>query len=328
LREQNPDVYFDVQRNTSTIHLEGLADDVDAVQDALVNFDIQQESRSLTSIEVGVIVGKKGVNINLIIDEHKVAIDVAKSGEKYHVTVAGPSSNVEAAMESIGELLDLNKDVTERIAIDPLVKIVFLKDSGAHIKQLQKDINAKTKENGGSVLINIDKEAAMQDCNLLVKARRPALVIALEMLDEDIEKIMKSVVTVQVDPYIVPRIIGKNGSNIKQMKQQGKGVIIEAHKTGTIQLFGESEDVEAVVQSIDKVVQENQVERIDCDASSCALTFRALVRAKSNEINTIVSGMDLDEESSQIVLRGTVENVSICSSAANAPSILSENCAT
>jgi biopolymer transport protein ExbD len=283
---------------------------VDAVEDALVNFDIQQESRSLTSIEAGVIVGRKGVNINQLIDEHMVAIDVTKSGEDYTVTVVGPSSNVEAAVESIVKLLDLNKDVTERIAIDPLVKSVFLKDSGAHIKQLQKDINAKTKEHGGSVLINIDKDAAMQDCNLSVKARRPALVVALEMMDEEIEKIMKSVVTVQVDPHVVPRIIGKSGANIKEMRKQGKGVIIEVDKAGKMQLLGESEDVEAVVQSVDKVVQNNQVERFDCDTSSIHLTFRALVRAKSKEINALVSGMDLDEERSEIVLRGSIENVS------------------
>jgi biopolymer transport protein ExbD len=289
---------------------------VDSVQNALVNFDIQQESRSLTFIEAGVIVGRKGGNINQLIDEHKVAIDVTKSGEDYSVTVTGPSSNVEAAVESIRDLLDLNKDVTERITIDPLVRNVFLKDSGAHIKQLQKDINAQTKENGGYVFINIDKDAAVQDSNLSIKARRPALAIALKMMDEDIDKIMNSVVTVQVDPEVVPRIIGKSGANIKEMRKQGKGVIIEVDKTGKMQLLGESEDVEAVVQSVDNVVQTNQVERFDCDASSINLTFRALVRAKSKEINALVSGMDLDEENSQIVLRGSVENVSKCSSSA------------
>jgi hypothetical protein len=305
-------VFVDVVRNSTTIHLEGLPEDVSAAKDALLSFDVKQECRSLTSIEAGVIVGKKGININKIIDEHKVTIDVAKSGEEYNVSVAGPASNVDLAMESIGELLDLNKDVTERVHIDPLVKIVFLNNGGAQIKQLQKDINATTKENGGSVFLSIDKDAALKDSSLHVKARRTALVIALEMLDEAIKDIMASVVTIQVDPYVVPRIIGKGGAHIKEMKKQGKGVTIEVDKAGKMQLYGsDNADVEVVVQTIQKVVAENQVERLDFDPSAINLTFRALVRAKSKEINSIVSGMDLDEDTSQIVLRGSVENVSV-----------------
>jgi biopolymer transport protein ExbD len=219
---------------------------------------------------------------------------------------------VDVAMESIGKLLDLNKEVTEQVHIDPIVKNVFLNNGGVRIKQLQKDINAKTKENLGSVFLSFDKDAALEDSSILVKARRSALEIALEMLDEAIKDIMASVVTIQVDLFIVPRIIGKGGAHIKEMKKQGKGVSIEVDNAGKMQLYGSDHaDVEAVLHTIQKMVEENQVERLDFDLSTIKLTFRALVRAKSKEINSLVSGMDLDEETSQIVLRGSAKKVSV-----------------
>jgi biopolymer transport protein ExbD len=217
-------------------------------------------------------------------------------------------------MESIGKLLDLNKEVTEQVHIDPIVKNVFLNNGGVRIKQLQKDINAKTKENLGSVFLSFDKDAALEDSSILVKARRSALEIALEMLDEAIKDIMASVVTIQVDLFIVPRIIGKGGAHIKEMKKQGKGVTIEVDKAGKVQLYGsDNADVKAVLRTIQKIGDENQVERLDFpDFDPCAINFvfRALVRAKSKEINSILSAMDLDVETSQIVLRGSAENVS------------------
>lgn len=305
-------MFVDVSRNTTTVRLEGLAEDVCEAKDALFAMDVKQESRSLTSVEASVVVGKKGVNINKLVDEHKVAIDVGNSGEDFTVSVVGASSNVDTAMSSIDELLELNKDVTELVPIDGIVRSVLLNNGGAGIKKLQKDINEKVNENDGSVFLSVDKSAQKDDSSLLIKARRPALVVASESVNEAVKEIKNSVVTIQIDPYIAPRLIGKGGANIKKMKTQGDGVIIDIDMQGKVELYGSKEDVEVVTQSIQTVINENQVERLDFDPSSISsLMYRALIREKHKEINSIIPGCDLDEETSQVVLRGSVEQVSI-----------------
>jgi len=78
-------------------------------------------------------------------------------------------------------------------------------------------------------------------------------------------------------------------------------------------LYGAKEDVDVVAQAIQTVVDENKMERLDLDvdASSIKPMYRALIRDKNKEINSIIPGCDLDEGKSQIVLRGSVEQVSI-----------------
>jgi rRNA processing protein Krr1/Pno1 len=313
-RHQHPDVFIDVSRGSTTIRLDGLADDVSEAKDALLAMGVKQESRSLTSIEASVVVGKKGVNINKLVDEHKVTIEVDHSGEEYTVSVIGPNSNVEKAMSAIDELLEANKDVTESVPINGIVRSVLLNNGGGGIKKLQKQVNEKIDEGDGTVFLSIDKNTKADDSMLLVKARRPALLVALEVVYEEVKEIMDAVVTIHIDSFIAPRLIGKGGANIKKLKNQGDGVIIEVDQAGKIQLYGSNEDVEAVKQTIQTVVDENQLERIDCDPSSIKLVYRALIREKHKEINETVPGCDLDDEKSQIVLRGSAEQVSAAAS--------------
>lgn len=310
-RDQHPAVFIDVSRNSTTIRLEGLAEDVAEAKDVLFALDVKQESRALTSIEASVVVGKRGVNINKLVDDHKVAIDVESADDSYTVSVIGPSAMVDAAMASINELLELNKDVTELVAIDSIVRTVLLNNGGVGIKKLQKDINAKLDANDGSIFISVDK-TGQGDSSLLIKGRRTALVVALEALDVAINEIKDSVVTIQIDPFIAPRLIGKGGANIKKMKNQGDGVIIDIDKAGKVELYGSKEDMAVVTQTIQIAIDENHLTRIDCDPKSIKPMFRALIREKNKEINATVSGCDLDEETSQIVLRGSLEQVSHC----------------
>lgn len=290
--------------------MEGLAEDVAQAKEALFAMSIKQESRALTSIEASVVVGKKGVNINKLVDDHMVAIDVENNDDSYTVSVIGKSDNVDAAMASIDELLELNKDVTETVPIEGIVRSILLNNGGEVIKKIQKDVNAKVDEKDGSVFLTVEKTVrSSDDSALLVKARRSALVVALEAVFEAIKEIQDSIVTMQIDPYIAPRLIGKGGANIKKMRTHGDGVLIEIDQSGKVELHGSKEDVASVVQTIQTATDENQVKRIDCDPTSIRLVYRALIREKHQEINSTLSGCDLDEETLQIVLRGTLEQM-------------------
>ncbi len=262
---------------------------------------IKQESRALTSIEASVVVGKKGVNINKLVDDHMVAIDVENNDDSYTVSVIGKSDNVDAAMASIDELLELNKDVTETVPIEGIVRSILLNNGGEVIKKIQKDVNAKVDEKDGSVFLTVEKTVrSSDDSALLVKARRSALVVALEAVFEAIKEIQDSIVTMQIDPYIAPRLIGKGGANIKKMRTHGDGVLIEIDQSGKVELHGSKEDVASVVQTIQTATDENQVKRIDCDPTSIRLVYRALIREKHQEINSTLSGCDLDEPCSRV----------------------------
>jgi len=308
-RERHPDLQVEAYREKGTISFRGLPETIARAKLDLLDLKLFSETRTLIGRESSFVVGKNGRTINRLVEKHQVTIDVSETeDEVFTATVSGPQNNIDAAILEINELLESNKEITDQIMVDSIVRNTLLTDSGAPIKGLQKECSEAIREIGGGIQLNFRKED--EKSFLVIKGRQAAVVIAKQMVSKRIGKIQASLVAIHVDPFIVPKVIGKGGETIKRIKN-GKLVNIDVDKTsGRIVIQSQdNEEVTRVEIEINKIVAENQIERIQLLPSTGKAIFRELVRSSiRDEINSLV-WMGFDDETSSIIIRGVRKNV-------------------
>lgn len=253
--------------------------------------------------------GKSGATINRLVETHKVTINVSETGsEVFMCTIIG--LDVDAAVAELDTILQANKEVTEEVFVGQTVRNTLLTSGGAPMKQLREKIAVAVKDiPGGRIQLSFNNAEGSDDKSVLImKGRYAAMEIAKPVVMEVLEKVQASLITIDIDPLVVPQIIGKGGETIKKLKN-GKLVNIEVFKIFGRVVIQSQDDSEAkrVEEEIRLILEQNQVVRIQ--ASFARATFRELMRSdKKDEINSSV-WIGLDEGSSSIVLRGTRENV-------------------
>jgi len=311
IKEANPDVYMEVNRKSKTIPMRGQPGDIAKVKAALINLGVIEEQKELTAAEAQLVIGKKGANIDTITAQFKVAIEIEKKDDGSSLAIiAGPPEEVEAAMKKINGAIESNAETTQSIPCDRSVVQAFLTSGGFRIKELNKNINESTRaQNAGTVLLTFDKTTG-NSANLLIKGKNAAMSTATAMAKEAIREIDTETVRIMCDIHAIPQIIGKGGENIKELKAD-KNVNIEVDKkTGEISITGlEKKEVSEVEAKVLGIISENKVVRISVDSSRAAELYKELVRSKKgNEIRNLCR-LDVEEEKSIFLLRGSGENL-------------------
>lgn len=309
MKEANPDVYFDVNRRSKKIPMRGQPADIAKVKECLVNLGVTQQEKEVTSAEAQIIIGKKGSNIQKITTQFMVAIDVEKKEEGASLCiVAGPESEVNAAMKEIEILIESNTEVSKTVPCDKIIAQAFLTSGGVRIKELMKQINESTKElNAGTVILSLDKGRG--DRSILIKGKSAAMSTASTMLMDAIRELDADTIHIMADPFVVPQIIGKGGENIRKL-QKDKQVNIEVDKSGQVSISGLNKDDVAEVQaSVFAILAENKVVKIPLDASKAEKQFTEIIRSKIRNDVRELARLDVDKTTSNLLLRGTDENV-------------------
>lgn len=300
-------------RSKKHVSLRGLPEHVDAAKKALEALDLVSHTRHLVGKEYATVVGKAGATINTFVDDHQVTIDVAEvSNEEWLATVTGPPSNVDACLVDIERVLAMNKDAVEMIPVDAIVRNALLSESGALIKKIQSEVNEQVKSIGGQVIVNLSKD---QDDNnkasVVIKGRYASVAVAKDMVNDMINNVHKSVIVINVDTFIIPRIIGKGGETIKKLKD-GKAVNIEVDKfTGRVVIQSANRDeAQRVEGEVNAIVLENQLVRIDFQPTVAKSMLREITQSDIKTKITELVWFGLDEDTNQIILRGPRNKVS------------------
>ena len=300
-------------REKKHIQLRGLPHDVTAARMALLMLEIVSRTKRLVGKEYANIVGKGGSTINKLVSDHQVTIEAEEvQEEEWLATITGPLTNVEECMVSINNVLAMNRDVVDSIAVDAIIRNTLLVDAGAPIKKWQAEVNEKVTSIGGFVMLSFAKEQTSDNkVSLMIKGRFSSVTVAKDMVLELIAKLQASLVIIDVDPFVVPRIIGKGGDIIKNIKD-GKPIFIDVDKTlGRIVIHSQDQDEVNRVESVIKaIIKENQIARIGFQLSIAKTMFREIGRSEHKATISALVWTGLDEESGEIVLRGTKENVS------------------
>jgi rRNA processing protein Krr1/Pno1 len=312
LQKKNQDIYFDLSRNSGKAILRGTPERVEEAKKELLGIEVVSKDRALAGREFSILLGKKGATIDKLVAKHAVFIDVKKISEDTATAVViGPPSLVEDALTEIEELMNDNREVIENITVDIIVKRILLSDTGSHIKAIQAKVNEELKEMGGSCHILFAKDQVDKDHpEICVKAKQPFISKALELTEAGMKEIYALRLSLTVDPYIVPRIIGKGGDTIKKLTQ-GKPAFVEVDRKNGIVYLGATtvEERDALLAEVNQLIEENAVLRLKADAGTLKAQFREFNRSKSKAEIASLTWLDIDEDNNCFILRGKKEDL-------------------
>jgi polyribonucleotide nucleotidyltransferase len=345
LRNRHPHVYIHPLLNNQkssepSLKVAGAREDIQALQtDIEQNWILVQETMEVTHRESGIIVGKNGTVITDLVERHQVAITVQKRSTEMEdeptvenqnqlVILTGPLIHVAAVRNEIQELLATVRDVEVDIPVNRNVKSALLLHNGAGITALHKRVNLATKElttnhpkqqsssaEDDSKMIGGPSYVAvnLHDDNIRIRGKAKVIECAKSIVQEQVTNWESMIVSIQVDPIVIPVMIGKSGQGIQTLKGNTVSVNLEFDRsTGTITVAGlDHTEIQTVVAAVHAVQNENTVRRVKCDhASNFSTLFSQLVRSsilkKIKEQDVFIMA---DDDANEIILRGKPEHV-------------------
>ena len=312
-----------MSRNSPLLRLRGKPDNVSVAKLDINTLDVTTFSRNLLSKETGLIVGKGGVTITKLVEEHDVYINVEDNNDEENgalLEITGPHDKVENARVAIQRILHENEEMEDFIVVEPMQRNMFLSNGGAVLKATQKEITKRISKNGvgGGVLLvferkdDEDKFSKSDSSILIIKCSRANMDVAKAMIEKQIKDHEATVSSITVDPSMISAIIGKGGSNIKNLRKDG--VEIEVSKeTGIIKIQSEDENTkDNVIDAIKKIVSENQVTNVKVEKSMIGIMLGEIGKGmKKKVIEDLGVWLGVDSSDEHIILRGTQEKVSI-----------------
>lgn len=312
LKEKFDDVYLDLPRSSSKAVIRGSPEEAESIKKAILSIEVVKEEISLTGREFSYLLGKKGATIDRLVSSHKVSIDVNKKDEdQASATIIGPPQAVADTLDEIKELMNDNREVSETITVDPIIKRILLADAGARIKAVQTEVNAALKELEANCFISFPREAEDKDSpELQVKARQAVVSKALELTEEALKETNALLISFTVDAYIVPSIIGKGGETIKKLTY-GKPAFLEVDRTtGKVMLGATSPEERDLLHSeVKQIIDDNAIIRVDAVPGLLKAQFRELSRSDTKAKIQDLAWLDIDEEKNIFILRGKPDNL-------------------
>jgi len=310
LREEYSGAFVDVSRAEGKLLIRGSPEQLKVIKGKIYGLDITSKERQLAGREYAVILGKKGVTIDRLCSEHLVSIEVVKVNNCFTSAIfTGPPSMVEAVLNDVEELMYDNREVVEVISINIITKNILLAEGGRYMKAIQERLVQSIPD--GNCYLSVNKDFVAKDHpELLVKAKQTMISEALQFARGIIQEFDELVVKLTVDPYVIPRIIGKGGETIRKMTS-GKSVFVEVDRISGEICYGATtvELLDDVRIEIDEVIDNNSVLRIKSDPAILKRQYRELGRAGiKNELNGIV-WLDIDEDDSCYIVRGKKQDL-------------------
>jgi predicted RNA-binding protein YlqC (UPF0109 family) len=311
-RAEYPGVYMDTVRGTKKMTVRADPNQISLVKRKIQDLDIATEKLQLTAKQVALVVGKKGATIDKLCEDHKLSVLARKiNADSSSVTFTGPADRVKAAMDEVDTLLSNHEDVETGIPVGPIMKQILLAENGRHMKGVQAKVR-KGLGGGLGVMIYVAKDQSKKDSRaVFVKTKRSLHESAVDIAKTAIDSLRHLVVTMNVDPFVTPKIIGKSGETIRKLAPAVTTFLeVIDRDTGTIS-YGASttEDRDKLGEELAKLIEENSILRVKADPETLRSQFRDLSRTKVKAELDKLAWSGVDEKESCFVLRGQKENL-------------------
>ena len=311
IRARHTDVKIDVVRADGTAKFRGIPEDIQSARNDLLSTEIVEEIMTVTQVESGYVVGKQGATVNRLVETHQAAIDVSRRKEgatTATLTFRGSISGVKDAVEEVEDILAQNKEETETIPVDHVLREFLLANKGVVIQEIAKAVNESCKDIApGYINISIDHN------NVKIKGKAIAMSTAVDIVSNKVRMIEACIVRLEIHPTVIPAIIGKGGAGIKKLKEGVENAFIDVDaKASVVAICGKDPDeTETVVRATKAFLNNNQVRTIQLNTQGDAFMsqFRTLMKSPYwAELKELVT-VNRDEESCEISIRGSEENL-------------------
>lgn len=319
-QQDNPNVYFDLSKEASTMSIRGKPDDVAAARKDVESLVVVSRVKSVSQKEAGLVVGKGGATINKLVESHSVVLNVTNhdKDETSTVEIIGEESNVVAAHAGVEDIIFQNEELEESVVVRNMQRNKLLSNSASAIKEVQAEVNSEISGGGGCLLVfekrerSLSREDMNEPSKLLIRTSRANMEKAKEIVKKHVDAYEADIVRVDVRPDIVPAVLGKGGATINALRQVGSGAEIDIDKTTGV-CFIQSEDSEtrdAVKASIEKIIAENQTRKIEIQKTMIGLCLGGDSGKEMREkIAEIGANLSVDPSDKYMVLRGTIDQI-------------------
>ena len=313
IRQEYPNTYIDIVRSgDGKLILRGTPEDVEDIKTKVFGLQLVSKTRTLVGREYAILLGKKGGTIDKFCSMHCVSIEVDKHDEENATAViTGPPSNVDLTMIDIDELLNDNKELTETIEIPLILKNILLAEAGQLIKNMQSNVSDSLPE-GSTCYITVGKGLVTKDNpELVIKARQAVISKALELTQSAVKFLECLYVKITVDPYTVPRILGKKGETIRLLTEGKKDVFVEVDKATAVVYYGGTTPaaVKEVGREVQEIIENNSIARVKLDPATLRAQYREFTRSDVKKKLDGIIWFDVDDSDACIVVRGKEDDL-------------------
>ncbi|KAF5298917.1 hypothetical protein FQR65_LT09570 [Abscondita terminalis] len=245
------------------VKIRGPKEDVDKCHKYLVKL-VKELCESSYQVDVPIfkkfhkfIIGKDGSNIRKIREETQTKIDLPAEGDKNDViTITGKKENVEEAREKIRKIQDeLENIVTDEITIPPQFYNSIIGAGGKLIRSIMEDC--------GGVAIKFPSPESKSD-KVSIRGPKEDVERAKQQLSELTTERQQSSFTTEVRAKSQHHkfLIGKNGSNIKKIREStGARIVFPNNSDEDRELITIIGKKDAVQQA--KAILEDAIKEID-----------------------------------------------------------------
>ena len=271
LRKNHEQVNMDLSRDNKILKIRGKVDALELVKADLGNLKVCRETINLVGHEAGLIIGKKGANIKSMSEKFSVAIDVNDvSDDAASVAIVGSSANVDGAVQAINHMIFENKDIISNVVVSNVLRNDLLQDAGKKVKEIQKEANELISSN--TVRLMFEKQGDNSSSVSLLEVKCPRLhhTEVLEFVRKRVADFESNALTIKIEPYMVPKFVGKGGKHINELKKLGgKGVVIELDRVlGEVSVMTKDEATKEIIKAaIQKFIADNQILKVPVDNS-------------------------------------------------------------
>mmetsp|Transcript_12522 Transcript_12522/g.28636 ORF Transcript_12522/g.28636 Transcript_12522/m.28636 type:complete len:1302 (-) Transcript_12522:61-3966(-) len=321
IKESHPEVIIDVWANISRIKLRGHPTNVDAAKVAFESLAVTSQTRPLSgSREVHLVIGKTGEILRETSEKHMVIMDVTKgSSEKCTLRIIGLSPNVEEAMAEINFKLHANEQVQDHVMVDSLLREELLSNSGAAIKGFQNSVSQVISGDGEvsvatSVLLQFEKNESPRNSasksKLVIKASRTNIERAKSLVTKKIAHLETMILVVNIDSEMIPIVIGKGGSTMRELRQEGQGALIETTPENTIKIYSTDEGTRNTIEcKIYEIIARNQVGYVEIDKNTIGILLGEPGKGVRETCKELGCDINVSKDDTKVVIRGTVEKI-------------------
>mmetsp|Transcript_16020 Transcript_16020/g.44289 ORF Transcript_16020/g.44289 Transcript_16020/m.44289 type:complete len:1204 (+) Transcript_16020:74-3685(+) len=309
-RDEYVNAVIDVSRAGGKLSIRGIPKDIEAIKKKCLCLGIESKERQFEGVEVNILLGLKGVTIDRLCSEYKISVTVGKSSDNKTTPAVfiGKPEMIEAALKEVDELIYDSKEVTEGMIISTIMKNILLADGGIHIKALQTKV-VDAIPNGNCFLTVSKDRISKENPEFMVKAKQAMITEAVYFVRDRLKELDRLVGKISVDPYVVPRIIGKGGETVKKMTE-GKSAFVEVDKSGNEVCFGATSDeaFDELRTEIDEVIESNCIARIEGDPAILKRQYHELIKLGiKKELGEY--WLDINEDESCYIVRGKKEGI-------------------
>lgn len=287
LREKTPDVRIDVPsvddtKESTHIRLSGKKADVDKARTALEEHISQLNTSMENSMEQHITIDPKW-HSRFFQNKRKLLTDLQqqygdmliklpeRTANSDQVLLRGPKETLEQVRKRLEELVDTwENTVTKEMTVPHRHHGYLLAQGGAYIQPIQKEFNVQVKFPPRGNNTKDEQEAATTTTTTDDENQKD--IVRLTGRADDIEKAMVALekmipVESTVDiPYEAHRsLVGKGGSNLQSIIKQYPDVQVTFPQVNsnqnTVQLRGQSEQVESVRKELLQAYEKYQADR-------------------------------------------------------------------